>query len=294
MKPDARTIDAPYTIYIDHSIVSTEQLWPHLIQALGMGKIRLVLSLWNLYEISRAGDIAQQERRLAFLLGFDPLWIIERVGVEKYEVRRFLWRHRYNKDHEPTAMITPYLWVVDSHLHDSQINFGMTARQFVKGIDHTVLDPLRTLSPNALRDLQTANKVVARELRREIFMTWLNRLMPRFGPDGLVLGTEQRDELLEFCYQRQAQFLKECPALAVEDALTVARTANPGRNPTESDGPDLQHAAVAMAYCDFFFTADRYQANCASVARRKLTGTRLAELCADADQLNKAVAAIHL
>jgi hypothetical protein len=37
----------------------------------------------------------------------------------------------------------------------------------------------------------------------------------------------------------------------------------------------------------------RYQANCASVARRKLTGTRLAKLCADADQLTMAVAAIH-
>ena len=287
MKPDFPTL------YIDHSIVSTEPLWPHLEQALGMGKVRLVLSLWNLYEISRAADKAEQERRLAFLLAFDPLWIIERVAVEKYEVRRFLWRHRYDRDHEPMAMITPYLWVVDSHLHDSRINFGMTARQFVRGIDHTMLDPLRTLSPNALRDLQTADKEVVRGLQREMFMAWLNGLMPRFDPGGLVVGTEQRVELLEFCHQRQTQFLKECPALAVENGLTAARTANPRRNPTESDGPDLQHAAVAMAYCDIFFTADGYQANCASVARRKLDGTRLAELCANAEQLAKAVAGIR-
>ena len=100
-----------------------------------------MLSLWTLYEISRATDKAQQERRLAFLLGFNPLWIIERVAVEKYEVRRFLWRHRYNRDHESMAMITPYLWVVDPHLHDSKISFGMTARQLVRGLDHAMLDP---------------------------------------------------------------------------------------------------------------------------------------------------------
>lgn len=287
MKPDFPTL------YIDHSIVSTEPLWPHLEQALGTGKVRLVLSLWNLYEISRATDKAQQERRLAFLLGFDPLWIIERVAVEKYEVRRFLWCHRYNRGHESMAMITPYLWVVDSHLHDSKINFGMTARQLVRGLDHTMLDPLRTLSPNALRDLQTADKEVVRGLQRGMFVAWLNGLMPRFDPDGQAVGTERRKELVEFCYQRQAQFLKECPALGVEDALTTARTANARRNPTESDGPDLQHAAVAMAYCDIFFTADGYQASCAGVARRRLTGARLAELCADAEQLAKAVVAIQ-
>jgi len=100
--------------------------------------------------------------------------------------------------------------------------------------------------------------------------------------------------LLEFCYQRRAQFLKECPALAVEDALTVAHTSNPRRNPTESDGPDLQHAAVAMAYCDIFFTADAYQANCAGLARRKMTGTRLAELCTNANQLAQAMSAIQV
>jgi hypothetical protein len=287
VKPDARTI------YIDHSIVSTESLWPHLEQVLGTSKIRLVLSLWNLYEISRATDRAQQERRLAYLLGFNPLWIFERVAVEKYEIRRFLWRHRYNRDHEEMTLITPYLWIVDSHLHNSRINFGMTARQFVRRIDHAMLDPLRTLSPDALRDLQTADNQLMRGLQREMFMAWLNGLMPRLDPDGQVQDVPQRAELLEFCYRRQSQFLKECPALAVEDALMVARTGNPRRNPTDSDGPDLQHAAVAMAYCDIFFTADGYQANCAGVARRRLTGARVAELCADHDQLAQAVAAIQ-
>jgi len=110
---------------------------------------------------------------LAFLLGFDPVWIIERVAVEKYEVRRFLWRHRYNRHHEEMAMVTPHLWVVDSHLHDSRINFGTTARRFVRGIDHTMLDPERKRSPAALQDLQNADKEVLRGLEKEMCMGWL-------------------------------------------------------------------------------------------------------------------------
>jgi hypothetical protein len=39
----------------------------------------------------------------------------------------------------------------------------------------------------------------------------------------------------------------------------IAGVATPvAWNPIESDGPDLQHAAVAMAYCDIFFAADGY------------------------------------
>jgi hypothetical protein len=38
----------------------------------------------------------------------------------------------------------------------------------------------------------------------------------------------------------------------VEDALTAVRTANPRRKPQRSDGIDLMHAVIALAYCDYF------------------------------------------
>ena len=64
------------TLYIDHSIVTHEPSWEGVGLAIGSGKIRLALSVWNLYEIGAAADLAQREQRLAFLSGWLPstLW----------------------------------------------------------------------------------------------------------------------------------------------------------------------------------------------------------------------------
>ncbi len=95
-----------------------------------------------------------------------------------------------------------------------------------------------------------------------------------------------------FSWQHRKQFLVECRCLAVEDALTTARTSNPGRNPTESDGPDLQHAAVALAYCDLFFSRDGYQTQCATTARNALKAMQLGAVCTRSPSLAAAVAAL--
>ena len=79
------------TLYIDHSIVSHEPSWEGLRLAIGSGKIRLALSVWNLYEIGAATDLAQRTQRLSFLSGLAPLYIVERRHIQRQEVERFLW-----------------------------------------------------------------------------------------------------------------------------------------------------------------------------------------------------------
>jgi hypothetical protein len=59
-------------------------------EVLDAKRLQLALSLWNLVEIGSATDLAQREKRLAFLERFDPLWIVERVVVQREEVRAFL------------------------------------------------------------------------------------------------------------------------------------------------------------------------------------------------------------
>jgi len=99
--PDA----IPQKLYIDHSVVSRPEWWPEVRQAVSSGEVRIALSLWNLFEIGAASDQAQQEERLAFLESLNPLWLVERRGIQRQEVRRFLWRRRFERMSEELGRV---------------------------------------------------------------------------------------------------------------------------------------------------------------------------------------------
>src|SRR5689334_12515912 len=86
----------PPNLYLDHSALAREDWWPIIAPAVSAGDVRLAFSLWNLVEIGDAKDLAQRERRLTFIEQNAPLWIVERVGVQRQEVRRFLWTNRFS------------------------------------------------------------------------------------------------------------------------------------------------------------------------------------------------------
>jgi hypothetical protein len=280
------------TIYIDHSIVSCEQLWPGLKRAIASGNLKLALSLWNLFEIGAADDKGQQDRRLSFLQGFNPLWVVERRAVQKQEVKRFLWSHKFGAEAEELVVITPSLSVVDHFLSGSEMRIGLTAEQFISGIDYQTLNPLKKLSPEAQSTMKATNSKVLKEKDHEIFTGWIWQSIPLRGPNGKLFTSVARTDLAEFCFQNRRHFLAACPSMAVEDAVTTDRANDRMRKPTESDGPDLMHTAVAMAYCDIFFTRDKYQARNSDAASRMLKGIRLAELCTDPNQLAQSVDAM--
>ncbi len=78
------------SLYVDHSIVTHPPSWKPIEDVLTGGKAQLALSLWNLFEIGSASDKTQQAQRLAFLMKFNPLWILERVEIQRRVVpRRF-------------------------------------------------------------------------------------------------------------------------------------------------------------------------------------------------------------
>jgi hypothetical protein len=105
-----------------------------------------------------------------------------------------------------------------------------------------------------------------------------------------LLKVTEKEALLQFCYERKKEFLAACRAIAAEDALSVARTSDPRRNPTESDSADLQHAVIGLAYADIFATADGYQGQCA-IAAQKALGAGYAAVFRDPAQLTIPVGA---
>jgi hypothetical protein len=74
---------------------------------------------------------------------------------------------------------------------------------------------------------------------------------------GALLFTSCRsqDERIDFLMANQTQLYRECPVLAIEDALAEVR-ARDSFVPKISHAADFQHAMAALAYCDHFVTRD--------------------------------------
>jgi hypothetical protein len=258
------------TLAIDHSVVTNQAWWPALTAAVGCGEIRLQLSVWNLVEIGFAEDTAQQRQRLDFLTGLKPWWVLERLQIQKQEVERFLWAQYFGVDPKPLVATTEFLSVVDSYFAGALTRVGLTPHRFIAETDFKLLQAAKKYTPAALRTLQSAGKAKLRQAEKAMFEAWIKPNIPDTDANGRLLKVIEKETLLQFCYERKDAFFGACRAIAAEDALSVARTSDTRRSPTESDGADLQHAVIGLAYSDMFATADGYQGQCALVAQKVL------------------------
>jgi hypothetical protein len=277
-------------LYLDHSIITHPASWTPVEHVLTSGKAQLVLSLWNLFEIGSASDKAQQDQRLAFLMKFNPLWILERVQIQRHEVRAFLWKEKLRIEPESVEAFRRHLSEVESFMVGSQTRIGVTPRQWIDGVDFRRFDPSKQLAPTALRQLQTFGPKKIEERQDEIFEKWIEALLPTRFPDGSAYSKADLSDFSNFCVENQTAFYEACPAMAVENAMTRARTATAARNPQSSDGIDLMHAVVALAYCDYFLLRDGFVFQCCEHVRKNLSSRKLATVCRGAEELKKALA----
>ena len=169
-------------LYLDHSVVSREQSWPPVGEILASGKLRLALSLWNLFEIGSANDKLQRDRRLLFLEQFDPQWIRERVDVQRQEVRCFLWEKHFGVCPEQRPVLTPHLSVVNSYSAVPKARIGLTPRQWIDGVNFSRFELAKERALDALKDLQTVDKKTFRKRQHEIFRPSIGKLYPDHRP----------------------------------------------------------------------------------------------------------------
>lgn len=279
MTPNARTI------YLDHSIVTDDTGWPNLESAIKVHGLQLALSVWNVYEIGRATDRVQQDQRLAFLLSFNPIWMIERRAVQRQEVARFLWLHHFNRLPSEVISTTAYFTQSEALRTGTPVRIGLTPRVFIDEFDYVGHEPLRDLATNAQTTLRAAKPHQVKAKAKEMFCAWMDVSLPDFNPDGHRLVGVRRNMAMEFCYENAKQLYAECPAMAVEDEIEIARRKPPFTRLAKSDAADMNHAIIALAYADFFLTRDKTQAGLAEAARAATSSPRLAKVCLNLDIL---------
>jgi hypothetical protein len=136
-------------LYVDHSAITDENWWPQIDAAVATGRTRLALSPWNLVEIGSATDLKQREQRIAFLEQNNPLWIVERVGIQRQEVKRFSGLTNFGVIPEELLVFTPHLSVVDGFLAGPHAQVGLTARGFIERTDFAGIEKRKELAPDA-------------------------------------------------------------------------------------------------------------------------------------------------
>lgn len=242
------------------------------------GAVQPILSIWNLFEIGEATDKSQRARRLEFIDGLKPKWVAERVSLERDEIRRYLGPAFFGESYPSIVPFYDHLSKVDQLWLGGRQRIGLTPTKWIAGINYDRAQPLKDLAPQALTTLQAAGTAAVLERQVEIFDRWIRNLVPKTAPNGEALPAADVQLLIDFCRQNRDAFLTACRALAFEDAMTVARTNNPNRNPTRSDGIDLMHGVVALAYCDYFVCRDGYLRTCTELSRKQLAGASWAEV----------------
>ena len=67
----------------------------------------------------------------------------------------------------------PHLSTVDYFLSGRDMRIGLTARQFIRQLDYSLLNPLKKLSPQAQATLKAADPAMLKAKDQEIFVSWV-------------------------------------------------------------------------------------------------------------------------
>jgi hypothetical protein len=269
------------TLYLDHQYIARETAgrpahWQQLGAMLAANpEWRLAVSECNLLEIVSDGDKARAQRRAAFIDSLKPAWMIERLDVQKCEVKAFLWKNHFFVDPAPFAVFHEHLSQVT--IHHARPMIGETAASWVARINPAEIDGAKRQTVSSLRTLQVATKQQKQQIEEAVFRAWVEPKIPLRDPGGRVMNKADRDTLAGFCWANWDQFYRECPAMGVEHFACEARTRDPNRQPTESDAIDLQHTVLGLSYCDVLVT-ERFAYSTAAYATKALAPLRLATL----------------
>jgi hypothetical protein len=277
------------TLYADHHFIAREANgqptnWKTLVALLADNPHwRLAVSECNLLEIAFDGDKSRALRRADFLDSLRPVWMMERLDIQKHEVGAFLRRNHFQIAANPLSPFHEHLSTVMSY-HTRPL-VGATAATWVTTADPNEIAEAKRLAVRSLRTLQAATKQQKQQIAARTFREWVYPKIPLRDPSDSLMNKTQKEALAAFCYANVDRFYRECPAMAVEHYLCEVRARDPKRVPEEADAIDLQHGVLALSYCDSFVTADRYAFSTAAHAIKSLPTLSLATLHRNLDEV---------
>ncbi|HEY9073334.1 MAG TPA: hypothetical protein VIN67_04295, partial [Desulfobaccales bacterium] len=172
------------TLYVDNDVLAIEDNLPMLATLCAPNNsLRLVVSQWLLVEIANFGDRIEAIKRCEFLDSLKPLWMIERLHIQKHEVRRFVWIDYFKCASEPFSVFNEYLSEVLSYDEGSNVPLGYTAKKWLEDTDVTDVNVEKPRVVSALKTLQSADQNKMKRIKGNIFREWVLPKIPERDPD---------------------------------------------------------------------------------------------------------------
>jgi len=246
------------TVYLDYNIIAkvagfpvspVAEAWREAIKRLsGMG-YHFALSGWHAYELAKSDNEQHVDACCRFVEEVSPIWLSNNIFVKRDELARFRGSMDGNAGQPVRAFnqVISQMWAT----HGPFVIIGESFRNTVEAL---------RISPGALEEINNAASETPRAIQdsrdalAEGRYALSQNIVDRVYFADLV--NRHDTEYLEYILDHIDQVFLECPTIAIEEQLTKIRVRD-NFQPTDSDAADLQHALVALAYCDHFVSDDK-------------------------------------
>lgn len=249
------------TVYLDYNIIAKVAglppdqhagEWRTAIKRLSEAGYRFALSAWHGYELAKSLNHDHVKACCDFVEEINPIWLSDSCFVRREEIENFLnvaYRGNAAGGKLPNAAFNQTF---------SQMWSTFGGEVIVNDSFRHMVQELRS-TPGAIDEIKEA----AAETPAAILTGREAQKDGRYAAYAPIIDREFYRDLvnpreagaLEFILKHNNEMLSMCPAIAIEDELTRIRVHERFK-PADSDAPDLQHALVGVAYCDYFVTDD--------------------------------------
>ena len=248
------------TVYLDYNLIAimggrthqnAEFLEDQILQLIANGD-RVALSAWHAIELSRSQHENYIEACINLVGRLQPLWLSNPSYVKTEEIKGFLVKELQDPRFEPRANLAlnktiSQMWST----YGGEVFVGETFGDIVNALHKSppskaLTDAIRQTPKAILTGREAVKDGRAKSYESAIQKEYFKGIVPH----GVTTGT------IDYLVANTDRVRELCPAIAVEHCLTRIRQTEEFV-PEESDAADLQHATVAVAYCDFFVSDDK-------------------------------------
>jgi hypothetical protein len=266
-------------VYIDQNLIHYHSLsrFPSGWDSVAEGKaldallakegVRFAVSFWTLIEIAKATNSVDQY--LAFLDKINPLWMSERLTVQRKEVENFVYVRVFGSPLKRSLhdfVFNPYFSMATATIPNmrEKVFVAETAKAFVENLrthrgNLRALERVEAMTPRAIEILRDARKdKVAWEAKLpEIMKKWFEGLIPERDPEGHFIVRDKKLEVIDFCLSKFDDLLVACPAVATEHYVDEFVFIENSRKATNQDSADMIHMVLGLPYCKILASNDK-------------------------------------
>jgi len=235
----------------------------HLAQMVASGKIRVVVSAWNVYEFTKAKDDAERRETAAAVEALAPLYFIDNGTLKRAELISFLSQRTETpysfRAREPIVNSVAQMWA----------SYGGSVLDIAESLGSCVenMYMMERAGGGVRAEVDKAPALVhgARDAAAEGAFTptdplfdaaWLMALLPERGKDDRFITNQERARLVKVAMAHLPDLYAACPMLWLEDELYRFRIFEKVRVDA-NDSVDSQHIIGPFIHCDYFMTRDR-------------------------------------